>query len=458
MSAHEKFNFKTIDDVNAKIDELKLKIKLDNDFSVFKNKVKVGNKFAPNAFAVLPMEGCDSNSDGSPSELVTRRYERFAGGGAGLLWWEACAVVNEGRANPLQMMLTKENIGEFEKLVKASVNAAVSANGEENKPLNILQLTHSGRYSRPAGHKPMPIVPQHDPILDPRVGLDESSPVITDAYLDSLTEKYVASAILAKEAGFDGVDIKSCHRYLLSELLASHTREGKYGGSFENRTRFLIQTIKAVREAAGKDFIIASRFNVFDAHPYPYGFGCDKGNMWKYDPTEPMQLVRLMIESGVELLSNSAGNPYYIYPQVTRPFDQSSMGIPVPDEHPLESMERLFEFTRSIQKAAGDIPVVGNGYTWLRQFLPFAGAANLKDKSCSFVGLGRSSFAYPDAVRDVLNKGTMDSAKACISCSKCTQIMRDHGKTGCVIRDGKIYAPLFKEARDEASKREKTFQ
>ena len=70
--------------------------------------------------------------------------------------------------------------------------------------------------------------------------------------------------LLAREVGFDGVDIKSCHRYLLSELLASHTRGGKYGGSFENRTRFLRQTIRAVREAVGDDFIVACRFNVFE--------------------------------------------------------------------------------------------------------------------------------------------------------------------------------------------------
>lgn len=456
MSAHEKFNFKTLDDVKNKINELDVNVKLSDDFTVFHKKVKVGNKFAPNAFAVLPMEGCDSNPDGSPSELVTRRYKRFAAGGAGLLWWEACAVVNEGRANPLQMMLTDENIGEFEKLVKTANTSAIDANGEENLPVNILQLTHSGRYSRPTGHKAMPVIAQHDAILDSRVGIDDSYPIVTDAYLDALTEKYVNSAILAQKAGFDGVDIKSCHRYLLSELLASHTREGKYGGSFENRSRFLIQTIKAIKEAVGNDFIIASRFNVFDAHPYPYGFGCDKDDMWKVDLSEPMQLVKMMIESGVELLSNSAGNPYYIFPQVTRPFDQSSQGVPTPDEHPLESVARLFEFTRKIQAAAGEIPVVGNGYSWLREFMPNAGAANLADNSCSFVGLGRSSFAYPDAVRDVLNSGKMDSSKACISCSKCTQIMRDHGRTGCVIKDRKVYAPLFKEARDAAASREKT--
>lgn len=451
MADHETFQFKTLDELRTKIGELGVDIRLDDDLSVFQKPVQVGGRTAPNAFAVLPMEGCDSNRDGSPSELVRRRYLRFAKGSAGLLWWEANAVAEEGRANELQMMLTKENLPQFTQLME-EVRETAQKRGDT--PLHILQLTHSGRYSRPVGHAPRPIIPQHDPILDGRSGVKEDTPLVTDDYLDRLTERYVESARLAKAAGFDGVDIKACHRYLISELLASHTRKGRYGGCFENRSRFLLQTIRAVKQELGTDFIVACRFNVFDAHPYPYGFGCDREDMWKFDESEPLLLVRLMCEAGVALLSNSAGNPYYIYPQVTRPFDRSSTGIPVPKEHPLQSIERLFSFTRKIQDAAGPVPVVGNGYTWLRQFIPQAGAANLKEHSCSFVGLGRSSFAYPDAPRDVLDTGRMDPKKCCITCSKCTQIMRDHGRTGCVIRDAGIYGNLYREARKEAEERE----
>lgn len=449
MSAHEKFHYHSLKELKEQIDDLNAGIGLSEDLEPLKRPVRVGKRTAPNAMAVLPMEGCDSNPDGSPSELVKRRYLRFAGGGAGLLWWEANAVAWEGRANPLQMMLTRDNLKAFAGLVTNAKREAADRNGTEHVPVNILQLTHSGRYSRPVD-KAAPIVPQHDPILDQRVGISPEAPVVTDGYLESLVDKYVSSALLAREAGFDGVDIKACHRYLLNELLASHTRPGKYGGCFENRSRLLLDIIREVKKAAGEDFIVASRFNVFDAHPYPYGFGCDKEDMWKFDDTEPLKLVRLMCESGVELLSNSAGNPYYIYPQVTRPFDTSSMGIPTPEEHPLESIGRLFSFTRKIQRAAGDVPVVGNGYTWLRQFIPYAGAANLADGSCSFAGLGRSSFAYPDAPYDILHQGGMKPEKCCIACSKCTQIMRDHGKTGCVIRDSAVYGPLYKEAREAA--------
>lgn len=454
MSKHEKFAFRDLDEIKKRVEELGVKIRFQEDLSPLAEPVRIGDRIAPNAFAVLPMEGCDSNQDGSPSDLVRRRYRRFAAGGAGLIWWEACAVVPEGRANPLQMMITKENTEKFASALKESRDAAKKTMGEDFEAVHILQLTHSGRYSRPSGTKGMPIIVQHDPLLDPRGNIRQDDPAASDEYLDSLPEFYAKAAVCAKNSGFDGVDIKACHRYLMSELLAAFTRPGKYGGSFENRTRLLRKSIRAVRKAVGDDFIIACRFNVFDAHPYPYGFGCDTKDFWKFDPSEPIALVKMLCEEGVGLLSNSAGNPYYIYPQVTRPFDLSSMGIPVPDEHPLESVSRAFSFTRLIQETAGNVPVVGNAYTWLRQFIPYAGAANLADKGCRFVGLGRSSIAYPDAPRDVLSGAGMNVGKCCITCSKCTQIMRDQGKTGCVVRDAKTYLPLYQEARKAAEARE----
>ena len=455
MASHERFKFRTLDEIRQKSRALNLNLEYSDDLSALARPVQIGKKTAPNALAIHPMEGCDSLPEGGPSELVKRRYFRLARGGAGLIWWEANAVVPEGRANELQMMLTKENAGDFSDLVKQTRAAAAEANGCDFSPVYVLQLTHSGRYSRPQGHRMASIIPQHDPILDPRCGVKPDDPVVSDDYLDSLPEKYVASAVLAQEAGFDGVDIKACHRYLISELLASHTRQGKYGGSFENRTRLLFRIIDEVRKACGPDFIIACRFNVFDAHPYPYGFGEDKDDFMKFDPAEPKRLTARLRDSGLDLLSNSAGNPYYIYPQVTRPFDKSSMGIPVPNEHPLESIQRLFDLTAMVQNIAGNIPVVGNGYTWLRQFMPHAGAANIAAGRCAFLGLGRAAFAYPDIPHDILNNGALKLESCCMACSKCTQIMRDHGCTGCVLRDSEIYAPVYRDSRAEADAREK---
>ncbi len=452
MAQHEKFNFASLDEVKAKIAVLGLELPLCDDFSLLTQPVKVGGVTAPNAMAVLPMEGCDGLPTGGPSELVRSRYLRFAAGGSGLIWWEACAVCPEGRANELQLMITPDNAADYAALLAECNAAAVAANGA--KPVNILQLTHSGRYCRPVGHTPAPIVPQRDPILDGRTGVKDDSFVVSDAYLDALPQKYVQAALLAQQAGFDGVDIKSCHRYLLSELLAAHTRPGPYGGSFENRTRLLLRIIREVKAACGPDFVIACRFNVFDAHPYPYGFGQKAdGDVWAFDENEPIRLVKELVAAGVQLLSNSAGNPYYIYPQVTRPFDTSSQGIPVPAEHPLESVQRLFALTALVQAAAGDVPVIGNGYSWLRQYAPCFGAANLRDGRCRMVGFGRGSIAYPDAPRDIIAEGRMQPNKCCVACSRCTQIMRDHGRTGCVIRNAEIYAPLYKQYRAEADER-----
>jgi 2,4-dienoyl-CoA reductase-like NADH-dependent reductase (Old Yellow Enzyme family) len=449
---HERFKFDSLDHIREKAGALGLGLEFSDDLSPLRQERPVGSRTAANAFAALPMEGCDSNPDGSPSDLVQRRYMRLAAGGYGLIWWEANAVIPEGRANDLQMMLTEKNRGLFADLTART--RAVCRNDFGFEPVYILQLTHSGRYSRPEGHKLRPLIPQHDPVLDPRTGAGGTA-VVSDAYLESLIPVYAASARLAREAGFDGVDIKACHRYLISELLASYTREGPYGGSYENRTRLLMAIIREVRRVTGDDFILACRFNVFDAHPFPYGFGEDREDFLKFDPAEPERLVRDLSAAGVDLLSNSAGNPYYIYPQVTRPFDVSSMGIPVPEEHPLESIERLFGFTALVQKTAGSVPVVGNGYSWLRQFLPHAGAANLAAGRCSFVGLGRSTFAYPDLPRDVFSAGTAHKEKCCIACSRCTQIMRDHGRTGCVIRQSALYSPLYREARHGAEARER---
>jgi len=448
---YKKFKYRNIDEIIQDSRKLNLNLALDQDISVLKKSVLIGKKLAPNGLCILPMEGCDSELDGSPSMLVERRYKRFAEGGAGLIWWEANAVVKEGKANDRQMMMTEKNMHQFRSLLRTCNELAEVTNGY--KPLNILQLTHSGRYSRPTGHTPAPIIAFHDPILDKDVGLTDRMPVVSDKYLSNLVSYYVASAKLAKEAGFDGVDIKSCHRYLLSELLAAHTRKGIYGGSFGNRTRLLVTIIRKVREALGDSFIIASRINVYDAHPYPYGFGMSQKEPWSFDQEEPIKLVKLLKKVGVDLLSNSAGNPYGQHPHVTRPSDTPSTKQLESDEHPLVSVNRLFEFTRIVQEAAGDVPVIGSGYTWLRQFLPYVGSANIRKGYCTMMGLGRTAFAYFDAPKDILTKGEMEAKKCCITCSKCTQIMRDHGRTGCVIRDAGTYLTLMEQAKQEAIKR-----
>ena len=240
MTKHERFSIKTLEELKSKVTEMGLSLPLCEDMSILLKPLQLGDKVIHNRMAVQPMEGCDANEDGSPSELVFRRYERFTRGGAGLLWAEATAVTQDGRANPRQLFISRDNLDGFKRLVEKIKEFSSIAAG---LPYTVIQLTHSGRYSRPAG-KAEPIVAVSNPWLDVE-GTEYR--IITDSELEKLEDEFVKAAVLAREAGFDAVDIKACHRYLNSELLSAFTREGKYGGSFENRTRFLTNIVDKIR-------------------------------------------------------------------------------------------------------------------------------------------------------------------------------------------------------------------
>lgn len=443
MAGHEKFNFRSLEELRARTEALGLSIQLEEDLSPLRQPVAIGDLRTPNALGIHPMEGCDGTAEGSPGELTIRRYERFAAGGAGLLWFEATAVVPEGRANPRQLWIHERNVGEFAALVKRVQQIGREQFGPDREPVRILQLTHSGRYSRPVDN-PAPVIAFHHPVLDPRGGLTEEYPTITDGQLEALEDRYVVAAKLAREAGFHGVDVKSTHGYLVAELLAAHTRQGRYGGSFENRTRFLLNVVEKVRSAV-PDLLLAVRLLACDGMQYPYSWGMSRETPGKEDMEEPIRLVKLLHQKGVRLLNSTAGNPYY-NAHVTRPFDQNIVGAPTePDEHPLEGVDRLFRTSRAIQQAVPEMVVMNTGYSWLRQFFPYAAAANVRNGWTRIAGLGRQAFAYPNFARDLLEKGSLDVRKVCTACSKCTQLMRDRGVAGCVTRDAAVYLPLYRK-------------
>ncbi len=308
----------------------------------------------------------------------------------------------------------------------------------------VVQLTHSGRYSKPTG-TPAPIIAHHSPILDPGHGLPPDYPLITDDDLDRLQETFAAAAKLAAEAGFDGVDIKGCHRYLAAELHASHTREGRYGGTLENRTRLLRETMLRIREQVPNVFV-TTRLNAYDAISHPYGFGVSTYDYRVPDLSEPLQYVGMLCDLGIPILNLSIGNPYF-NPHFGRPYDFPVAGVQPPAEHPLKGIDRFLSITRTVQEAFPRLPIVGSGYSWLRHYMPQVAAAVLETGGATMIGQGRGSFAYPDSVRDLLETGRMDPEKCCVTCSACSQIMRDGARTGCVVRDAEIYGPEYRRGR-----------
>lgn len=417
------FGFSALSDLVSFCETEGYGIKFSEDLNVLATSFMVGGHKVSNRFCVHPMEGSDALADGTPSASTFERYRRFARGGSGLIWFEAVSVMPEGRASPNQLMISHENIQDFSKIIEMIKREATDANGYA--PVVMMQLTHSGRFSKPFG-LPQPIIAYHNEAIDQRHSVNSDLPLVTDVYLESLPQHFAKTALLAKEAGFDGVDVKCCHRYLLSELLSAFERPGKYGGSFKNRTRLFLECVDAVRTAVGDDFIIGTRLNGFDA--LPGGFGCDKDDFMKPDLSETLQLVKLLKAHGVDIFNITTGSPYY-NSFVNRPNDVEK------NESPLYGVARMFDVVGEIQEALQHIPVVGTGFSYLREFIPFAAAGEILAGKCTSVGLGRMSFAYPNYPADILQSHFPSAKKLCITCGKCAGLLRAGGPAYCAVFD-----------------------
>ena len=433
---HKKFTYKHLDELKEDIALSGVELPVSERLDILKTSLPLCKKELPNRLAIHPMEGCDGTLEGAPGELTFRRYERFGAGGAGLLWMEACSINHEGRANARQIYLNPDTLSEFKRLFGCMNDSIKTASGQDFEPYKVLQLTHSGRYSKPNPEAPAIVAVAENPYLDPF-----SNPariVITDEELEKLEDQYVVTARLAKEIGFDAVDIKACHRYLISELLSAHTRKGQYGGSFENRIRFLLNIIDKVKKAV--DIDITLRINAYDAIPYPFGWGTDANGLPVLD--EPRRLMQILWEKGVRLVNVSTGNPYY-NPHIGRPAD---VGPYVAPEHPIESAARMLHIIKEMKAAAPGMALMGTGFSWFREYGANIAAGCIEQGWMDIAGFGRQSFAYPDFARDIITEGAMLRRKSCIACTKCTELMRYGGQAGCVIKDSKVYLPIWREA------------
>ena len=433
------FNYRDIMALDEELKALGLtNLPLEENTDILNSEFNMGGISYKNRFAIQPMEGCDGTREGSPDELTIRRYERFAASGAALIWAEAVAVAEKGRANPRQLFINDKTLEDFKRLNDKIRTISLKENGFE--PVMIMQATHSGRYSKPDG-TPAPVIAYNNPVFEGNNPID-SSRIITDDELFYLEEQYGKSAKMAQAAGFDGIDIKCCHRYLASELLSAYTREGSFGGSFENRTRLLRNGIKNAMASTSKKFIVTSRLNVYDGFDYPYGWGVKQGSGKEIDLSEPVKLIDILHnELGIKLINITIGNPY-VNSFVNRPADCTAELV---DENPLVGVDRMFGCVGHIQKSFPDLCVMGSGISYMREFIPNLAAGAIKEGMMSLCGVGREAFAYPDFYKDFLNDGKMQKKKTCITCGKCTELMRAGGVAGCVIKDSDVYMPLYKK-------------
>jgi NADPH2 dehydrogenase len=410
-----------------------------------------GSRTIGNRYAILPMEGWDAEVDGQPSELLERRWLNFAGSGAKLLWGcEAAAVNHNCRANPRQLMINEDTIGNISGLYKKVRNVHREKFGTDEDLVVGLQLTHSGRWSRPSGIIEPQMVYRHAE-LDQRVNGHERH-LMSDDEIEALAQLYVDRAELAAEAGFDFVDVKHCHGYFAHELLSGISRDGRYGGSFENRTRFLREVVAGIR-LRRPSLGIGVRLSAYDFLPYRpgrngtgepvdsldgYRFGGDDTGVG-IDLTETFQFLSLLEDLDIQLVCITAGSPYY-NPHIQRPARYPPSDGYQPPEDPLVGVARMIKATADLKARFPNLIIVGSGYTYLQEWFAHVAQGLVENQMVDSVGIGRMVLSYPDLPDDLLSGRGMARKKICRTFSDCTTAPRKGLISGCYPLD-----PFYKD-------------
>lgn len=443
--------------------------------------INFGGRTVGNRFAIHPMEGWDGMRDGTPSEWTLRRWKNFGISGAKLIWGgEAVAVSHEGRANPNQLYYRPENEKGLARLLEATRAAHREKFATTDDLVVGLQITHSGRFAHPNEFDRLePRIVHFHPVLDRRLAGDPAKALLTDGELDGIVEAFVDASIAAQKLGFDFVDIKHCHGYLLHELLAAKTRPGNYGGSFENRTRFLREVVGGLkRDAPGLAF--GARVSIYDLAPRvdevdlvdgvdgvdegdtarpesgydsaSVTFGRMSPDLKSWESEEPFRFLQLCRDLGAISINISAATPYYSAhmqrPAAYPPVDSLELR-----QDPLIGVIRQLQITAESKRVVPGVPLVGSAYSYLQEYLPHVAQAQVREGHVDFVGLGRMVLANPTLPEDVLARGKLQRNRLCRTFSDCTNGPRMGFISGCFPLDAEYKAlPEWKQI--QARKRE----
>lgn len=428
-----------------------------------------GGRTVGNRFVIHPMEGWDGEEDGRPSELVRRRWRNFARSGAKWIWGgEAMAVTPDSRANPRQLVIQPSTADSLGALHDELLATHAEAFGTTDDLLTGFQLTHSGRFSRPDSSGPRPQILYRHPLLDRKFVLPDDYPVLTDDAVRAVIERFIEAAKIAERCGADFVDIKHCHGYLGHEFLGAVTRPGPYGGSFENRTRFLREVVAGVR--ATTRIQVAVRLSAFDfapfhpdparsegarlgpgipedyssSLPYRHAFGARADHPVEYDLTDTFRFLKLLEELDIQMLNVTAGSPYY-NPHIQRPALFPPSDGYQPPEDPLAGCSRQIDATAELKARFPGLVMIGTGYSYLQEFLPHVAQWVVRNGHADAVGLGRMVLAYPALPRDTLAEGQLNSKRICRTFSDCTTGPRNGLVSGCYPLD-----PAYKRLPEAA--------
>jgi len=396
------------------------------NLQILSSPIKIGKKVAPNRIVNQPMECNDGDASGNPTELTLRRYRNLAEGGAGIIVVESLTLTYESRARKNQLKISEENAQGLERLVREMKEV----NG---KSLVLFQINHAGRISQAAFSRVVSLYPTGDPSIH----------LLTEEEIDEIGEKFVKASVIAKQVGADGIDFKHCHGYLCGEMLRpANIRKDRFGGSFENRTRFFREVTERIKKAVGgNDFLLGARYSVYEG--IPGGLGTSGPEEVTEELFEPLRFAKMIEDSGMDYVNVSAGIPA-ITPEIVRPTKNYPEGV-----------YRHFGWAKAVKHLV-KIPVIGSGYSYLRDgknglkepdpskksFLYYA-EKNLKDGHVDLVGIGRQSLADPLFAKKILS-GDLDKVNFCTACGGCSILLRSQKEVGCTVYN-KYYKGVLKE-------------
>lgn len=430
------------DELIEKLKEQGLEAPVSSDLDGLRRPVEIYGKTLPNSTLIQPMEGADSDTDGSPTKITERRYGKFARQGAAVIWFEATAVTEDGRDCANQLWIRPENVDKFKALVDEVDRISLEANGF--KPYKILQLTHSGRCAETSDGKPHPKTAFANPYLDTTMGKAE---VVSDEFYENLKKAIAEGARLAKEAGFDAVDLKLCHQYIMKEMLCAYTRPGRYGGSIENRFRFAFETIDAIKEAVGDAVDIVVRLSAYDSVPYPYGWGMKQTpGVMEDDQAEVDILLDELSKRGVELVNITTNEPRFA------PEDLGYLSNFLDNEYidQFRGVSHLLKVTRELKKKHSELKLVATGLAYFAQFAPYVGSGGIEQGWFDLAGFGRNIMADDSFLPNAIKNDFVDQRSLCMRCDSCYRMFDRKIPTGCMVRDP------FYQMVDTMDKKERT--
>ncbi|MEJ2864716.1 oxidoreductase [Actinomycetospora flava] len=373
---------------------------------------RIGSMTLRNRFVQAPIFTQFATTWGEVDQRLVEYHRARARGGVGLIITENTSVDWElGRTvgNPMRIDHDRFRAGLTE-LVEAVQNEGAKI---------AVQLHHTGRQNSQGNTE------RNEPPIAPTAGITSAfgTPprAIEESEIPGLIDLYAQGARRAKAAGFDAVELHGAHGYLLSQFLSPKTnrRTDAWGGPLENRARFALEVVEAVREEVGTDFPVLYRLSVEE--PYEGGL-----------PLEDGLAFCELLEPLVDALDVTGGN-----------YDTAMTLLP------MVPPGSLLGYAKAV-KARVSIPVIGVGrLTWLIDDLQDA----VGDEELDFVALGRSQLADPDTVAKT-RRGEPERVRRCLAVNECVSRWMFNGqRTRCVINPGLGQEQRAGEARRPAAVR-----